>query len=167
MHENLSNFDKNGAWPWLIDDFVDHLNDSRSSHRHPPHYYQSRNGDAMETSDHCTSPSSHQISVIPRIGSKRRSDDLDHIDTVTEQLLAMPLSSGELSQDSKRQCVDLSSSQASQDSDLNRLMGQLNPVQTRGKRIRGARRSGSASVKDLVNQTVSEALGIEQEMQSR
>lgn len=157
IHENLSNFDKNGAWPWLLDDFVDHLKAARTSHRVSPHFLARH--DTMETSDCSSSPrNNHQISInlTPRCGSKRRSDDLD---SVTEQLLAMPLSSGEpSSQDSKRQCVA-----EAQGFHLDNIMGQLPLVQTRSKRSRGTRRSGSsASVKELVNQTVSEALGIQE-----
>ncbi len=30
VHEDLGNFDENGAWPWLLDEFVEHLRRQKS-----------------------------------------------------------------------------------------------------------------------------------------
>ncbi len=30
VHEDLGNFDENEAWPWLVDDFVEHLRRQKS-----------------------------------------------------------------------------------------------------------------------------------------
>lgn len=184
VHEDLGNFDDNGAWPWLIDEFVEHLRLRQSSSSGACQW----NGLAVippagllrfpiltmaDSGDMATDPSSSHWSrgaVSPRPGSKRRGVDLE-VNSVTELLLAMPLtSSGEipsssqplqdppaLMNNSKRHCIEAGASPPKAADSIAFFMQSLPAVQTSARRVFRTRRSGVA---DLVNETVSGALGL-------
>eukprot|EP00195_Chlamydomonas_chlamydogama_P011320 CAMPEP_0202897888 /NCGR_PEP_ID=MMETSP1392-20130828/6541_1 /ASSEMBLY_ACC=CAM_ASM_000868 /TAXON_ID=225041 /ORGANISM="Chlamydomonas chlamydogama, Strain SAG 11-48b" /LENGTH=294 /DNA_ID=CAMNT_0049583653 /DNA_START=176 /DNA_END=1058 /DNA_ORIENTATION=+ len=84
VHEDLSNFDPNGAWAWILDDFVEHTRSQRLGIGRQPS--SSLDLAAMQQD----SGPSHMIAISPHVGSKRRSAD---VDVVAEQLSAMPLTS--------------------------------------------------------------------------
>lgn len=80
VHEDLSNYDPNGAWAVMLDEFVEHLRASNGMRK------QSEDGGASTSSMDMVTPSTVRP-MIPHCGSKRRGLD---VDLVAEQLGAMP-----------------------------------------------------------------------------
>lgn len=86
IHEDLSNYDASGAWPVLLDEFVEHQRQQQRLRNRVP-----QNMDSDFYLHEVVSPAIQPMS--PACGSKRRAPD---IDVVVDQLQHMPLvSSGD------------------------------------------------------------------------
>mmetsp|Transcript_28245 Transcript_28245/g.72017 ORF Transcript_28245/g.72017 Transcript_28245/m.72017 type:complete len:354 (-) Transcript_28245:307-1368(-) len=169
VHEDLSNFDANGAWAWILDDFVEHLRSERPSSR-----AQSMDADMSSCME--SSLTSRMVPMSPRCGSKRRSPD---IDTVAQQLSACPLPSAAPLEDSglasatKRQCTTeyqlrpgygvpgvlpgQGPQQQLPEAGPGQVLFELPMLALPQRRQVRTRRSG---VSDLVSRTVTDALGL-------
>lgn len=140
VHEDLSNYDSNGAWPVLIDDFVEQLRLQRPSSKY-------------NVSSNCCSY--HQdstpamLAVTPRCGSKRRCYD---VDSVAVQLSHLPL----VGSDSEATARSVSKRSCS------RTLNPTGAVWLEG-RCNGPTRGNPASplVTKIMQQTIMDALGLQ------
>ncbi|KAL6761349.1 Cullin binding-domain-containing protein [Haematococcus lacustris] len=93
VHEDLSNFDTNGAWACILDEFVEHLRRQRRDRSHAMDeegLVSSSSGGLLQDAGLSLGVSCLLPPMSPRLGSKRRSPD---VDTVADQLSAIPLPS--------------------------------------------------------------------------